>query len=161
MLLFASTAASEPSSKPTSSNSTSQKSRLSRGALWGALATIAMSIPMAGGMATGVAPMPEPIPKALVGLVVSGLAPLAWGLAVLSHLAYGSFWGAALTQMTPRVTLWTGLALGTALWLLMQVVALPLIGWGPFGAAITPAIAGATLALHLIYGGVLGWGLGR
>jgi len=39
----------------------------------------------------------------------------------------------------------------------MQVVVLPFIGWGLFGAAITPKIAAATLLLHLIYGALVGW----
>lgn len=55
-----------------------------------------------------------------------------------------------------RVTWKAGLALGVGLWLLMQVAVLPFVGWGLFGASVTPAIAGATLLLHLVYGGVLG-----
>lgn len=154
MLLLASSIASNPASK-----TSPQKSRLTRGALWGALATVLMSIPMMIGMATGVAPMPEPIPKALVELIVGGPAPLVLGLAVLSHLVYGSFWGATLTRMTPHVTLWKGVGMGLFLWLVMQVAVLPLLGWGPFGTAVTPAVAVATLVLHLIYGSLLGWGL--
>lgn len=64
-------------------------------------------------------------------------------------------------QGVSDATIGNGLALGVFLWLLMQVAVLPLIGWGLFGTAVTPAIAGATLVLHLIYGGVLGWGLAR
>lgn len=137
--------------------------RWTLGFLWGAGATVVMSIPMLIGTATGVAPMPEPIPRALVTLVFgTGLAaPLTMGLAVVSHLAYGGVWGALLAMWTSEVTLGKGLALGTGLWLLMQVAVLPALGWGAFGLAETPAIAGATLVLHLIYGGTLGWGLGR
>ena len=137
------------------------KPRLRQGVLWGVVATAAMSIPMILGMATGVAPMPEPIPKALVELVVTGPIPLVMGLAAISHLAYGGFWGAVLTRVTSRVTVWKGLGLGIVLWLIMQLVVLPLLGWGLFGAAVTSKIAGATLLLHLIYGAVLGWGLRR
>lgn len=120
-----------------------------------------MSIPMAIGMGTGVAPMPEPIPAAIVtGLFGSGLAaPVLVVLAAGSHLGYGGVWGAVLGWGTSEVTIGTGLALGTGLWLLMQIAVLPLLGWGLFGTAITPAIAVATLVLHLIYGAVLGWGL--
>ena len=123
------------------------------------LATVGMSIPMIVGTATGTAPMPEPIPKAVVTSVVGkGLPiPLIMVLAAGSHLAYGGIWAALLTQVTDRVTIWKGLALGLFLWLVMQVAFFPFIGWGLFGMGITPKIAVATLVLHMIYGGLVGW----
>ena len=138
-------------------------SRLWQGIGWGILATIGMSIPMLIGMGTGVAPMPEPIPRALVTLIFGvGLPdPLLVAMAAGSHLAYGGIFGGLLARLTRPVTVWTGLALGLVLWLIMQVVVLPLLGWGAFGGAVTPAIAVATLALHLLYGAILGWGLDR
>lgn len=107
--------------------------------------------------------MPQPIPAAIIGaLFGAGLAkPLVMVLAAGSHLGYGGLWGAVLARIVPRVTIWKGLALGAALWLLMQIVVLPFLGWGLFGTAVTPALAVATLVLHLIYGTVLGWGLDR
>jgi len=115
------------------------------------------------GMATGMAPMPEPIPKALVSLVFgSGLtAPLPMALSAGSHLGYGGVFGALLARLYPEAGLREGLGLGVLLWLVMEIVVLPVLGWGFFGAAITPKIAVATLVLHLIYGATLGWGLGR
>ncbi len=126
---------------------------------WGVIATVGMSIPMIIGTASGVAPMPEPIPKAIVTTVLGKELPISLiiFLAAGSHLAYGGIWAALLIQVTDRVTIWKGLGLGVFLWLLMQVVVLPLIGWGLFGAAITPKIAAATLILHLIYGALVGW----
>ncbi|MFB6098952.1 MAG: hypothetical protein ABEK84_07570 [Salinibacter sp.] len=137
--------------------------RLWRGFWWGVGATVAMSIPMTIGMATGVAPMPEPIPKALVTLVFgAGLpAPLLMALSAGSHLGYGGVFGAVLARFFPEAGLKEGLVLGVLLWLVMEVVVLPTLGWGVFGVAVTPKIAVATLVLHLIYGATLGWGLGR
>lgn len=43
----------------------------------------------------------------------------------------------------------------------MQLIVLPLLGWGVFGVAITPPTAVATLVLHLIYGPSLGWLIDR
>lgn len=77
------------------------------------------------------------------------------------HLGYGAFWGGVLAALTRRITIVRGLALGVALWLIMQVVVLPFLGWGLFGAAQKPKIALATLVLHLMYGGVLGALAGR
>ncbi len=150
-------------SDPNSTATTTSRATLWRGFGWGVLATIAMSIPMMIGMASGVAPMPEPIPKVLVTLVFgeSLPAPLLMAFAAGSHLGYGGVFGTILTRMTAQVTLRAGLVLGIVLWFIMQVAVLPLLGWGLFGTAITPKIAVATLVLHLIYGGVLGWGLSR
>lgn len=60
-----------------------------------------------------------------------------------------------------RVTVWLGLGLGAALWLVMNVAWFPYLGWGAFAVGITPAIAVATFVLHLVYGGVLGAMLDR
>ena len=152
-----------PGPPPSSSAPSSASRRSWRGFGWGVVATLVMSAVMIAGMTTGVAPMPEPIPAAIIhALLGSSLpAPLLSALAIGSHLAYGGFWGAVLVLLRPRVTIWEGLALGAALWLLMQVVALPALGWGFFGTTVTPAIAVATLVLHLVYGTVLGWSLGR
>jgi len=151
------------SSSAVSSNPTDTPARVWRGLGWGVVATVAMSIPMTVGMATGVAPMPEPIPKALVTLLFgAGLpAPLLMVLSAGSHLGYGGLFGAMLARLFPDAGLWEGLSMGIFLWGLMQVAVLPLLGWGLFGMSVTPKIAVATLVLHLIYGGTLGWGLGR
>jgi hypothetical protein len=136
--------------------------RLASGFGWGLVATLAMSILMVIAFATGVSPMPKPIPAAIVGKVVGGV--LGEGipqraivaLAVATHFAYGGFWGAVLAALTRPVTLWKGLGLGVFLWLLMDMVALPFLGWGFFGVGITPQIVVATLVLHLVYGATLG-----
>jgi len=138
--------------------------RLRTGFLWGIAATVAMSILMLGGMLLHLSPMPKPIPAALVGkLLGPGLPrPALMALAVLSHLGYGGVWGAALAgTIRGRITLAHGVVLGVLLWLLMQVLVLPWLGWGVFGTSVTPRIAVATLILHLVYGGALGWGLQR
>lgn len=107
--------------------------------------------------------MPQPVPKAVVAqLFGSGLPkPLLMALAMGLHLGYGGLFGALLARGTRPVTIGKGLALGIGLWILMQVTFLPFLGWGVFGTAITPKIAGATLVLHLVYGGLLGWALDR
>lgn len=132
--------------------------RLARGFGWGVVATLAMSVLMILGTATGVSPVPAPIPAAIVsGVLGTGLPmPLMVLLAAASHLVYGGFWGAVITALTRPVTIWKGLGLGVSLWLVMQVAVFPFLGWGPFGAAVTPQIAVATLVVHLVYGAILG-----
>lgn len=128
------------------------------GAAWGAVATVAMSVLMLLGVASGASPMPKPIPAAIVGKLTGGMLakPTLMATAALLHLGYGAFWGGVLATLSPQVKIGRGLALGVLLWLLMQVLVLPFLGWGAFGAAVTPKIAVATLVLHLVYGGTLG-----
>lgn len=137
--------------------------RFRRGFGWGVVATITMSALMIIGMLTGMAPMPKPIPAAIVGkLSGGGLPQLAtMALAVILHLGYGGFWGGALASVSRRVTMWRGLALGIVLWLVMQLVVLPFLGWGLFGTSETPKIAVATLLLHVVYGVTFGWLMDR
>lgn len=137
--------------------------RFWRGFGWGVVATLAMSALMIVGLLTGMAPMPKPIPAAIVGKLTGGGLPQAatMALAVVLHLAYGGFWGGVFAAFTRPVTLWRGIGLGVALWLIMQVVVLPFLGWGLFGTAQTPKIALATLVLHLVYGATYGWFMDR
>lgn len=137
--------------------------RLREGFGYGVVATIAMSILMLAALVSGMSPMPQPVPKAVVAqLFGSGVPkPVLMALAVGLHLGYGGVFGAVLARVAHPVTIWKGFAFGVVLWTLMQVTFLPFLGWGLFGTAITPKITVATLVLHLVYGGVLGWALAR
>jgi hypothetical protein len=132
--------------------------RFGRGFGWGVVATIAMSVLMLIGVATGMSPMPKPIPLAIGARVLGeGTAqPLLMGFAVLAHLAYGGVWGGLFASFTWPVTVWKGMGLGAFLWLLMQILVLPFLGWGLFGSGVNPAIAVATLVLHVVYGATYG-----
>ena len=55
-------------------------------------------------------------------------------LAAVVHFGYGGFWGGILFALTPRVTVWKGIGMGTFLYLIMQVFLFPFLGSGPFGA---------------------------
>jgi hypothetical protein len=135
--------------------------RLAIGFGWGLVATLAMSAVMITGYITGIAPMPNPIPEAVVSrtLEVIGVGlprPAVMVLGVISHFTYGGVAGAILAALTRPVTVWKGLGWGVLLWLIMDLIVLPFLGWGFFGVAITPRIAVATLFLHLVYGATLG-----
>lgn len=132
--------------------------RFTRGFVWGVVATVAMSALMLIGVSTGMSPMPKPIPLAIVARLLGDGTPqpLLMIAAVVAHLAYGGIWAGAFAKFFWPVTVWHGLGLGAFLWLLMQVLVLPFLGWGLFGAAVTPAIALATLVLHVVYGATYG-----
>ena len=138
-------------------------SRLARGFGWGIVATIGMSTLMIIGYVSGRAPMPRPIPEAIALTLLGDGAPkpLVRVLGVSAHFLYGGTFGAVLATIARPVTIKKGVGLGIGLWALMGIVVLPFLGWGLFGTAITPAIAVATLILHLVYGTLLGGGLDR
>lgn len=137
--------------------------RFWKGFGWGVVATVAMSALMIAGVLSGMAPMPKPIPAAIVGKLTGGALPqvATMAVAVILHLGYGGFWGGAFATVVRRVTIWKGIGLGVLLWLIMQVIVLPFLGWGLFGTAQTPKIAVATLVLHLVYGATYGWLMDR
>lgn len=126
---------------------------------WGVAATLTMSVPMLVGFATGLSPMPKPIPLAIAAHVLGDATPRPQliALAFSSHLVYGGLWAALLGLTASRVTVWHALAFGLMLWILMGLVVLPWLGWGMFGVGLRPPVALATLLLHLVYGGTLGW----
>lgn len=127
--------------------------RLWIGFAWGVFATIAMSILMIIGKASGIAPMPAPIPIAIIKHLIGKVPKLAIILlAIIAHLGYGGMFGAIFAVLTKRITILKGIGFSILLWLLMQLLVLPYLGWGVFGMSITPKIAVATLVLHLVYG---------
>lgn len=131
--------------------------RLTTGAGHGALATVVMSAVMLAATAASIAPMPRPIPLALVAETFGPLPrPGLLVLAVLAHLGYGALAGVVLAALTSRRSLPLALGYGALLWGVMGLVWLPYIGWGLFGTAVTPAVAAATLVLHLVFGLTLG-----
>ena len=132
--------------------------------LWaGIAATAAMTVLMLIAKVAGISPMPKPIPIAIAArlLGTATAPPVLMIVGAVSHFAYGAIFGVALAAYGRPVTVARGLLLGSLLWLVMQVAWLPFLGWGIFGHVITPRIAGATLVLHLVYGGTLGWLLAR
>lgn len=134
-----------------------------KGVLYGLLGTLFMSVIMLVGMGTGMSPMPQPVPLAIAEGLLGQLAkPLIMLFAIITHFGYGVFWGVVLFSWVKiDGNIWHGLGWGVMLWFIMELIVLPLLGWGVFGSTITPKIAVATLVLHLIYGGTLGWGLSR
>lgn len=147
-----------------------QNRAIYRGLGYGAIATLVMTLVMVTGMSTGVAPMPQPIPKAIaervMGLFMADVPTvLSMITGLIAHFGYGAAAGAVFAVLFSGRTHWkTGLLWGVVLWIVMQIVVLPLIGWGLFGIGETgfpPKIAVGTGVLHMIYGGILGWGVGR
>lgn len=141
--------------------------RILRGFVWGVLATVAMTIVhltiwTVTGRLTVVAVTSKMLPEIIVTKILGSGLPLfpRLLLAAVAHFGYGGFWGAVLLALTPRVTLWKGIAMGAFLYLFMQVVLFPAMGRGFFGAAAPgrdAVLVFLSIATHLTYGTTLGW----
>lgn len=125
---------------------------------WGIVATLSMSAFHLLAKWLGAFPAWPPTPAAVVRrLFGSGLPhPLIIVLAIAFHIAYGAFWGGTLWALARRVTIRKGIAMGIFLWLIMQLVVFPFLGWGVFASALNSKIAAAALVEHLVFGTVLG-----
>lgn len=129
------------------------------GVWWGIVGTFAMTALMMIAKFTGMSPMPKPFPLAIIDQLVGEdkSKKLRMALAMMMHFGYGGLMGGVYAWVVEDFNIWNGLILGALLWLIMQVVFLPWVGWGLFGKNVTLKIAGASLMLHLVYGGVTAW----
>jgi hypothetical protein len=141
-------------------------SRMARGFFWGAVATILMTfvhilIWAVTGRLTVIALATRTMPAMIIAKMFgAGLStPVHLLLALAIHLGYGGLWGAILFALTPRVTVWKGLAMGAFLYVGAQVFLLPLLGRGMFGAGSPDRLFGIwfSVATHSTFGASLGW----
>jgi uncharacterized membrane protein YagU involved in acid resistance len=128
----------------------------------GMVGTIAMSM-----MMMFVAPMMDvhmDIAKNLADMMGA-----SWMVGMLAHVMLGAIIFPAifvfvLLRYQPGSPLNKGLILGGVLWLMLEILLMPMMGMGIFGSA-GPGMKGAVAALvaHLIYGAALGgvfaWGI--
>jgi len=132
----------------------------------GAIAALVMFILMQIGIRTGNAPFNVPPSAAFF----EALGMPAMPLALIAHFGYGILWSIILVAIFRDQTNWVrGLGLALVLWLGMMLIHSPIIGWGVFGTADTAGLPKAlqlgntvkyivaTLILHGVYGGIIGW----
>jgi len=137
-----------------------------KGLYAGFFATMALSVLMVLKSMLGMLPKMNAI-KMLAGMahgfVGTPMSPLiGWIL----HFAIGAvLWGVLFALLFYRIparqAYIKGLMFGTAAWLLMMVVVMPIAGAGLFGLHIGAGAPLATLALHWVYGAILGAVYGR
>ncbi len=89
--------------------------------------------------------------------LTGGLLVMGW----VGHFVIGSIlWGVLFALLYPRLPggrgVPRGIVFGALAWLAMMLLFLPITGYGFFGVAIGWPLIGFTLAMHLVYGTVLG-----
>ncbi|HZL49720.1 MAG TPA: DUF6789 family protein [Terracidiphilus sp.] len=93
---------------------------------------------------------------------LAGMVHAPWMVGMVVHLMMGILifplvYGILLRRYLPGSALVRGLIWGSILWMMMEVVVMPMLGAGVFGI-YGPGMMGAVAALmaHLVYGGLLG-----
>ncbi len=87
----------------------------------------------------------------------------SWTMGMVMHFLNGAvifplLYALVLFRFLPGGPLAKGIGWGLILWLLAQVMVMPMMGGGVFSSRMggMPAVMGSFLG-HLIYGGLLGW----
>lgn len=140
--------------------------RIVKGIYAGFIATLALSALMVVKAAMGMMPQMNAI-KMLTGMAHGMLAtPLTPVVGWLLHFIIGSLlWGVLFSLLFERLpsqsALIKGLTFGTAAWVLMMILVMPMAGAGLFGLHLGLGAPIATLVLHWVYGAVLGAAYGK
>jgi hypothetical protein len=133
-----------------------------KGIVAGGVATAVLSLLMLVISATGFEPQLEPTRLLLAVLDEPTEFTLGWIL----HIAIGSvLLGGSFAYIEPRLGADNhtkgGVLYGLILWLAVMLFVMPAAGVGYFGFQLSVLAPLVMLALHIAYGGVLGWIYGK
>lgn len=107
------------------------------------------------------------LPQIAIGQILStalGLAPayltiapaVGWGIHFLMGVAFALLYAGVFERRLPGGALARGAIYGVFVFVLAQLVFMPLVGGGVFSRGDLQMLAGSLLG-HLVYGGVVGW----
>lgn len=128
---------------------------IAKGMLAGFAATIVLSLLMLMKGAMGLMPALDPI--GMIAMMMGVSTAIAWGV----HFMIGTvIWGGAFALLEPHLPGWElwlkGVVFGIGAWLIMMVAMMPMAGAGFFGMQLGMMAPVMTLAMHLVFGAVLG-----
>jgi hypothetical protein len=131
----------------------------------GFIATIALSVMMLLKAAMGLMPQLDPV-SMLTGMARGFMgAPATPAMGWILHFLIGTVaWGILFSWLAPWLPggYWVkGIIFGAGAWLVMMIIVLPMAGAGLFGLNLGMGAPAMTLALHLVYGTVLGVAYGK
>lgn len=131
-----------------------------QGLIAGAIATAVLSALMLIKGAMGLLPQFNVI--AMLAGTLGGGPVVGW----IAHIAIGVvLYGLVIANLSHALpggsSTVKGIVLGVIGWLVMMVVAMPVMGGGFFAGNLGIPVVVATLVLHLIFGAVLGFSFGR
>lgn len=128
---------------------------IGRGIAAGFVATVALSAMMLIKHSMGL--MPELDPIAMITAMAGASSPaVGW----IGHFVIGSiFWGVGFAIVSPYLPgpyRLRGIIFAAGAWLMMMLAVMPMAGAGLFGLGLGMMVPVATLALHVVFGLVLG-----
>lgn len=83
-------------------------------------------------------------------------AAIGWGIHFAVGVVFALLYAAVFARRLPGTPLVRGVLYGGLIFLLAQLIFMPLVGGGVFSRGDVEMIAGSLLG-HLVYGGVVGW----
>ena len=128
---------------------------IGRGIAAGFAATFVLSVIMLMKRSMGL--MPELDPVAMISAMAGASSPVVgW----IGHFVIGSiFWGGGFAIVSPYLPgpyRLRGAIFAVGAWLIMMLVVMPMAGAGSFGLGLGIMAPVVTLALHVVFGLVLG-----
>jgi uncharacterized membrane protein YagU involved in acid resistance len=85
---------------------------------------------------------------------------VGWGLHFIIGMALAMIYAAVFDRRLPGSAVVRGMLYGVLVFVVAQVVFMPLVGGGFFSRGDLELVAGSLLG-HLLYGGVIGWTYGE
>jgi hypothetical protein len=134
-----------------------------KGVLAGLAATAVLSALMAMKQGMGLMPALDPVGM-LTSMAGASTPAIGWVMHVMIGVVLWGTLFAWLAPFLPGGAYWLkGVAFGVGAWIVMMIAVMPMAGASLFGLALGVMAPMATLALHLVYGAVLGgvYGLER
>ena len=135
--------------------------RIAKGILAGFVATVALSAMMVLKAKMGMLPQMNAIKMLSTmahGFMGTPLTPVVgWMLHfIIGSVIWGALFALLFDRMPSQIPAIKGLLFGTAAWVLMMIIVMPMAGAGFFGLHLGIGAPIATLVLHGVFGAVLG-----
>lgn len=128
---------------------------LKSGMVAGFIATAVLSAMMVIKAAMGV--MPQLDVAAMIAGMMGASVAVGWIIHfMIGTIAWGGGFALVHDRLPGRGLIMQGIVFGILAWLAMMVVVMPMAGAGLFGMAMGPMAPVMTLALHVVFGAVLG-----
>lgn len=137
------------------------KNHIKRGIAGGFLGALAMAALAAAGSFLGLVPMAmlEVLGRMFLGNTASLVQVLLAGLA--THLVMGAVWGSVFAALYQHGGIRNGILFSMIPWGGMLVITFVMAQVGLISLNLTWLVAAVSLALHLVFGVMLGWWLKR
>ena len=133
---------------------------LTAGVVAGFIATVVLSLLMVAKTMMGV--MPELDVAKMLGMMMGTGEAMGWvGHFMIGTIAWGGAFALLYTYIPGGSPIGKGVVFGIAAWLMMMIAVMPMAGAGLFGMNLGIMAPMMTLALHIIFGAVLGFVFAR